>query len=402
MFNNFDPNDPRTAGLMQLAAALMGNKGGNFGQALGQAIPQGLMAYQGAQQNRMRSAEEEQQRKMRELQMGQMQRQADEQQQMRGLAQSAFGPNPNVQNFQGQPMTDDMGGSIPQAPGGGGMPEFARGLMGINPQLGAQFMPKPKEPTIHTRKQDEDVVDSTGRVLVRGSPKAETPYGKLNPADYTVDSFRKFAASGNHADLVPYRKPDTDKPSKPERYDSAGGPVWISPDAPTRPVIGPDGKPLAGKKRDQPLTESQSRGTLFLGQMREADKVIEGLKFKPETTTAQAQLAAALKAKESGTLSGAALNLAAGKDAQQYAQAAEQWAESFLRIKTGAASTRDEVLRNVRTFFPQPGDKPATIKQKNEARKAATKQMEIIAGHGVQQLEAQGGAGKVVDWNDLP
>ena len=74
MFNNFDPNDPRTAGLMQLAAALMGNKGGNFGQALGQAIPQGLMAYQGAQQNRMRSQEEEQQRKMRELQMGQMQR----------------------------------------------------------------------------------------------------------------------------------------------------------------------------------------------------------------------------------------------------------------------------------------------------------------------------------------
>jgi hypothetical protein len=134
---NFDPNDPRQAGLMQMALSLMASKG-NLGQAIGQAGQQGLMGYQGAQQNKMRSAEEEQQRQMRQMQMDQMKQQQAEQQQMRSLAQSAFGPNPNLVSG------DDQGNPMPQAPGGGGMPEFYKGLMQVNPMLAVQMAPKPK------------------------------------------------------------------------------------------------------------------------------------------------------------------------------------------------------------------------------------------------------------------
>ena len=217
MFNNFDPNDPRTAGLMQLAAALMGNKGGNFGQALGQAIPQGLMAYQGAQQNKMRSQEEEQQRKMRELQMSQMQRQADEQTQMRGLAERSFGPNPNLV------AGDDQGNPMPQAPGGGGMPEYARGLMSINPQLGAQFMPRPQGPV--ALSAGARLVDPASGREVASNPKPEGPQkgqlrevktgGKLFTYEWDGGKWNKIADA-------PQFKPDA--PEKPDNISKARRP----------------------------------------------------------------------------------------------------------------------------------------------------------------------------------
>ena len=120
---NFDPNDPRQAGLMSMALALMGSKG-NIGQAIGQSGQQGLMAYQGAQQNRMRSQEEEQQRKMRQLQMDAMEREA------RGQAavDSVYASNTMPGNM-GIPNDDD-GNPMPAAPQGFNMQGLQSGLMG--------------------------------------------------------------------------------------------------------------------------------------------------------------------------------------------------------------------------------------------------------------------------------
>ena len=400
LLDNLFSEDPKKQALLALASGLLSGSGRtnkNFMADVGSAIPQGLLAYQQSRSQQMKSAEEEQQKQLRQMQMEQMRQGMQEQQAVRGLAERAFAPGvaPPVRN-------DDMGNQMPMVGAGGGMPEYARGMQAINPEraLGLQAqLAQMRQKNLQKLGEGDRLIDADSGREVAHNPKPEGPrFGKINPSEYTADSFRKFAASGKYEDLMPYRKPDNEKPPAAHFYEGAQGPMWATPPTASNPtgasmpVVGPDGKPMPGKKRDQPLTEAQSRGTLFLGQMREAEKAIEGLKFKPETTTAQAQLASALKAKESGTVSGAVMNFAAGKEAQQYAQAAEQWSESFLRIKTGAASTRDEVLRNIRTFFPQPGDSPQVIKQKNAARVTATKQMEIIAGHGTQQLEAQGGA----------
>jgi len=53
-------------------------------------------------------------------------------------------------------------------------------------------------------------------------------------------------------------------------------------------------------------------------------------------------------------------------------QAQQQWAESYLRIKTGAAATEQEVKRNIETFFPKFGETdPSVIQQKERARAKA-------------------------------
>ena len=323
---------------------------------------------------------------------------------MRSLAERSFGPNPNLV------VGDDEGNPMPQAPGGGGMPEYARGLMSINPQLGAQLMPRPQGPV--ALSAGARLVDPTSGREVASNPKPEGPQkgqlrevktgGKLFTYEWDGGKWNKIADA-------PQFKPDgPEKPARPQLYDGPEGPVWVTPPGAqaasgTQPVTDPQGNPISAKKRNQPLTESQARGTLFLGQMREAEKAIGALKgFDPTKNMSQLDFAMAQKAKEAGVIPGAAMVMYAGKNAQKYSQAAEQWAEAFLRIKTGAASTRDEVLRNVRTFFPQPGEDAETVAQKNQARLNATKQMEIIAGGGVQQLDAQGGAGKVINWDDLP
>lgn len=386
---NFDPNDPRQMGLLMAAARMLEPGPGGVAGALSRAVPTGLMSYQAQRGANDRRSEEEQQRAMRGLMMDRERKSQENEQKFGQAFQNAFGPNQNLV------ANDDMGNPMPQAPFGGGMSQLVRDVGAFDPRAALSMMPKPQG-AVSLARGGKLVDPTSGRVLADNPEpeKKESLYGKVNPSEYTEPSLRKFAQSGNHADLVPYRKPDRPDSPRPQLHDGPNGPMWVTPPqigaGASVPVTDEKGNPIPGKKRDQPLTESQAKGTLFLGQMREAEKSISGLKFKPETTTAQAQLAAALRAKEApGMLSGTLLNVAAGKDAQQYAQAAEQWSEAFLRIKTGAASTRDEVLRNVRTFFPQPGDTPDVIKQKNQMRASANKQMEIIAGQGVQQLDAQ-------------
>lgn len=56
---------------------------------------------------------------------------------------------------------------------------------------------------------------------------------------------------------------------------------------------------------------------------------------------------------------------------QRYMQAAEQWIRAFLRKESGAAIGKDEFERDFKVYFPQPGDTPGVIAQKEAARLAA-------------------------------
>jgi hypothetical protein len=164
---NFDPNDPRQMGLLMAAARMLEPGPGGVGGALSRAVPTGLMGYQTTRGLNDRRAEEEQQRRMREFTIKQAEEQRAQQGQMRSLAQSAFGPNPNMV------AGDDEGNAMPQAPGGGGMPEFAKGMMGIDPMMAIQMMPKPQGP-MKVGKGDRLVDPTTYKEVLGAAPDLPT------------------------------------------------------------------------------------------------------------------------------------------------------------------------------------------------------------------------------------
>jgi hypothetical protein len=138
---------------------------------------------------------------------------------------------------------------------------------------------------------------------------------------------------------------------------------------PAAPVVGQDGKPVVKPNENKALTEAQAKAATFKSQMEAAEKELAGVPIDMTNLWRQADVA----------MAGGMLNVAASPAAQRAKQAQEQWSESFLRFKTGAAATADEVRGNVRTFFPQPGDKPDVIEQKKRMRQQAIQDISFAA-----------------------
>jgi hypothetical protein len=130
------------------------------------------------------------------------------------------------------------------------------------------------------------------------------------------------------------------------------------------------------------LTETEAKGTLFWRQMSSAEdaaRTIAGPQFDVANLGSQIGIRMAQSDMT---------NWLAPENAQKYQQASEQWAEAYLRLKTGAATNADEIKRNARAYFPQPGDSPGTIIQKNQMRARAIQDVSIIAGRGTDKQPA--------------
>jgi hypothetical protein len=145
--------------------------------------------------------------------------------------------------------------------------------------------------------------------------------------------------------------------------DAQGNPVFFQPSKTGgSPQIVPGVAPL---REEKPATESQAKAAAFGSQMESASNefqqiVKEG--FAPGSATSQAQV----------ELAGTPLRVFADPLAQRAQQSQEQWAEAFLRYKTGAAATAGEVTRNINTYFPKIGETdPKVIEQKARMRKQA-------------------------------
>lgn len=141
-------------------------------------------------------------------------------------------------------------------------------------------------------------------------------------------------------------------------------------------VAGPGMSPLKGAQKDGKLTESEAKATLYLGQMQSATDTLN--KLTTDNKTADPWQVAL-----TGNIGG---NILAPESAQQIGQAQNQWSEAYLRQKTGAAATKQEIDLNNRTFFPQVGDSDAVIKQKAAMRAQAERDMTIPAGRGAAKI----------------
>jgi len=123
------------------------------------------------------------------------------------------------------------------------------------------------------------------------------------------------------------------------------------------------------------LTESQGKASAFQSQMVSASNAVNTLEANGFDPTS-------FKSQTAVRLAGGVANPVVPVAAQQYKQAQDQWSEAYLRFKTGAAATEQEVQRNNRTFFPVFGDKPEQIAQKAAAREQAERDIGIAAGRG--------------------
>jgi hypothetical protein len=73
-------------------------------------------------------------------------------------------------------------------------------------------------------------------------------------------------------------------------------------------------------------------------------------------------------------------NLFVSSDARRYKQAQDQFAEAYLRFKSGANTPEPEIQRNLRNMMPAIGDDKAQIDQKRKARDEAARAMSIASG----------------------
>jgi len=145
--------------------------------------------------------------------------------------------------------------------------------------------------------------------------------------------------------------------------DAQGNPVFFQPSKTGgAPQIVSGVAPL---REEKPATESQAKAAAFGSQMQSASAEFDQIQkegFTPSATTAQAQV----------ELAGTPLRVFADPLAQRAQQSQAQWAEAYLRYKTGAAATEGEVKRNINTYFPKIGETDTkVIEQKARMRKQA-------------------------------
>lgn len=231
--------------------------------------------------------------------------------------------------------------------------------------------------------------------------KGESPFGKINTSDYTPKSLAAFQKSGNYADLQP--KESAIKAT--QDYEAAQQDVngnWIFvPKRPGLPIKDLSGNIVAGAqlkpKTEKAATESQAKAATFFSQMTNASDELRKLQqegFDPSSPLSQTAV----------NLAGTPLRGIAGQQAQRARQIQEQWAESFLRIKTGAAATKDEVRKNIETFFPRFGETdPQIIAQKERARAQAEQDVLRMTKEGggsvaAKPKELSGQDKQALDW----
>ncbi len=383
--------DPRTAALLNLAGGLLSQRN------LGAGLVQGMQGYSSSMLAAKKAQQEEEERKQllaqRALQLRELEGRMTDAARAREEAAAAKQARGSFLDS----IDSNAGPAMPMS-----VPQAMRAGLGL--QEIQALMPA----------------------------KAENPFGKVDPKDFTPESVRKFALTKNYADLVPRTRvefvdgravdpfatapgtvlprqsnPVADLlvpgpggqlvPNKPlidakkqlvppgvsvsygapvAGMDTAGNPVFFQPDkAGGQPNIVPGVKP---PQKDSALTEAQAKATTFMSQMKAAEKELSGIPIDPTKTWSQVDV----------SLAGGLTNFAASPAAQRARQAQEQWSESFLRFKTGAAATKDEVILNVRTFFPQPGDSADVIEQKQRMRQQAVQDIAFAAG---QKATAQQG-----------
>jgi hypothetical protein len=391
-----DPNKDAAInqGILQMGLQMLQSRG-SFGQALGQGGTAGLQAFNGEQDRQFQQKQRLQQQQVWEDQNRETQRKK----QMQDMAGNFRRPG---QQEAASGATGAMfPGEMSEGSGSFDVEGYAKALEGMGSYREAMELrslyAKDNSPlsvtegtTLLDRKTMKPIFtnpksDSTAPLSKLIAARDALPVGHPNRALYDQAIQKASTHSppvtvANYGSPVPVQMPDGS--TGLVQTSNRGGPPQIL----TLPGSKDPLRPAKDPNADKPLTESQAKAAAFLDQMRSASTTLNGVGLDSTKLSGQAQVAAARMP---------VANAFVSPKAQQAKQAQDQWSESFLRFKTGAAATREEVELNSKTFFPQPGDKPEVVKQKDEARKQAEHSVSIAAGKGADKAAPAGGGKQV-------
>jgi hypothetical protein len=341
-------DDAQAQALYALAGRLFA--GGNTGQSIAEGLQLGQKAYKGGMSEAMQSQMQNYQlqellKKRQQEQQALMRQQAVEQEITRAYRPETFAETP-LTNMMGQEIA---GPNQPQAAG--------IGMAGLAPKLMA---------TPEGRKALKDL---------------QPEYKEVNGALYEISAGMppRLVAGNKKRDTVTVGNVVLDKDNMSVLYTAPDADASSIKEFKDFNKLTPTEKQafLALQEQKRPVTninmatEGERKASLFQEQMKGASDTIASLgPVDMANRTNQAQFMGA----------GGMGNIAIDPKIQQYKQAANQWSESYLRVKTGAAATLPEVELNNKTFFPVFGDDAATVKLKERARKKAEQDLGIMAG----------------------
>lgn len=150
----------------------------------------------------------------------------------------------------------------------------------------------------------------------------------------------------------------------------------------------------AAKELGRKPTEMEQKAAGFAQRMELSDQLIKEVENKVSTQQ--------LEGKDVGTMYPTARTQALGNvpligkylenvgsstQQQLYRQAQENWVRANLRKESGAVIGEGEMKDEIRTYFPQPGDKPEQIAQKQLSRQVTQKAMKTAAGASYEPFD---------------
>jgi hypothetical protein len=134
-------------------------------------------------------------------------------------------------------------------------------------------------------------------------------------------------------------------------------------------------------------TEAEQKAAGFAQRMELSDQLAKEVESKVATQQLEGKdvgtmyPTARTQALGSVPLVGSYLqNVGSSTQQQLYRQAQENWVRANLRKESGAVIGADEMNAEIKTYFPQPGDKPENISQKQLARQVTQDAMKTAAG----------------------
>ena len=158
----------------------------------------------------------------------------------------------------------------------------------------------------------------------------------------------------------------------------------------------PDGREQAFRKNDPGLDAALGAGATRFDQttqLKEGEMLSAGYASRMNNS---ARILSSLESKGfkpdvlSSAVAGTTLgNFTTSPEFQTYQQASDDWIRAKLRKESGAVIGEEEMNREYKTYFPQPGETPEVVKQKALARRIAEDAMATMAGNAYKPAPSQ-------------
>jgi hypothetical protein len=147
-------------------------------------------------------------------------------------------------------------------------------------------------------------------------------------------------------------------------------------------TVGPDGQLMVTPDPSK-ATEGERVSANYLGRMEAAEQKLG------DYTPGLKDFVAARTVLNGNAVTSSVANKALSKEGQGYYQAAADWVRAKLRKESGAVISPQEMEQEIKTYFPIPGDDPATVEQKRVARQQAMQGMRGMGGRAVVSGKAE-------------